>query len=312
MPDYTLIELLEQQLKNGSADIKAEPKLTLAIEAGLGVEDFIVSPSKRFIREFSRDVISADLKEISSNLLLLQVLLSRAGIFDQLPEGLFFRPNQRRIHTVAEMAADYKANKKHEDKIRKFFIPFEHDFFLQRIAIEQEESRLLEGLHSGNLNEYFIAFWNLPGSIPKQFLSPLILLLPHAYKIAGDMDLTAESLELILNEKVKLVMREAGIENAESVLPPVLGEGLLGLDMVCGESFLENNPTVEIQIGPLENSLVTDYLEHGNRFTLLETFTRFFIPAGVDSSITINVKVEKQHMTIKHGSEPVLGYTSYL
>ena len=108
MPDYTLIELLEQQLKNGSADIKAEPKLTLAIEAGLGVEDFIVSPSKRFIREFSRDVISADLKEISSNLLLLQVLLSRAGIFDQLPEGLFFRPNQRRIHTVAKMAGDWK------------------------------------------------------------------------------------------------------------------------------------------------------------------------------------------------------------
>ena len=314
MSNFQLIDLVQQELQNSMCDIKAEAQLLMASEKGLRPDDYLVSCSKRFIREYSKDVIFSELKEFAGNKTVLQVQLSRSGIYDQLPEGIFFHTPQRagRNITVADMATDYKINKKKEEEIRRFFQPFENDFFLQRLSLEQQETLLLEGLQSGILNEYFIRFWNLPASIPKAFIAPFILLLPHASKIAGDFNLTAESLAQILKEEVNIKRANPCPTDASAIGAVALGEGQLGLDMVCGENFMEDTPDVEIEIGPLKYSHVTDYLEGGGRYALIEAFNRFFIPAGVDTLVTIKVVNEKQHMIIEKNFEPVLGYTSFL
>ncbi len=314
MPKSQLIELLQKEMQQAACDIKAEAQLLLAFDKGLWPDHFMVSCNKRFKREYSKDVVQTEIKEDAAKQNLLHIHLSRSGIYDQLPEGLFFQSAQRekRNLTVANMAMDYKANKKKEEEIRRFFQPFENDFFLQRIWLEEEETSLLAGLQSGNLNDYFIQFWNLPLSIPKSFIAPLILLLPHVYKISGDLKLTAESLQQILDEKVELKKKKKGHEAADMAGAPVLGESELGLNMVCGEVFLEDTPLIDIEIGPLQTSPITDYLEGGNRYVLIETFIRFFIPVGVETMVSVKVPVEKQHMVIAKDEEPVLGYSSYL
>jgi len=82
--------------------------------------------------------------------------------------------------------------------------------------------------------------------------------------------------------------------------------------MVCGTEFVEDNPVIEIEIGPIKNSQVKDYLEGGKREALMETFIRFFIPAGLDVITSVKLPHEKQDMMLEKGAEPVLGYSTVL
>jgi hypothetical protein len=100
--------------------------------------------------------------------------------------------------------------------------------------------------------------------------------------------------------------------------------------MVCGDDFFEDAPAIEIKIGPLKNSKVKEYLEGGRRALLIDTFNRFFIPAGVDVNTTIHLThegdadqledmfakvdrmLERVDMLLENGAEPILGYSSVL
>ena len=312
MNHLQLIETLQRDIRRIGCDAKAEALLLLALENGLRKDHFMVNCAKLFRREYSRDIVATNLKEDGAKQPLLEVMLSRGGIYDQLPEGLFFQASSTKNKSVAELSVDYKHNKKKEAEIRRFFQPFENDFFLQRINIEEEETMLLEGLQTGMLNDYFVRFWDLPNSVPKKLLAPLILLLPYTAKIAGDWSLTRQSLQLILQEPVIINRKQAVLEDASGLLPPVLGDCTVGLDMVCGDRFWEDSPVVEMAIGPLQQSQIADYLPDGSCYALLQTFIRFFIPAGIETMITIQVAPEEQRMHLVQGAEPVLGYSSYL
>ncbi|MFT3701410.1 MAG: type VI secretion system baseplate subunit TssG [Agriterribacter sp.] len=314
MQQYELLEIIQQEMQKSAWDIKAEPQLLQCMERGLLQEDFMISADQLFKREYSRDIVGVENKDQGNREMLL-LHLSRSGLYDHLPEGLFFQQPQqgKRLITVADMTTDYKYNKKKEEEVRLFFLPFENDFFLQRIRLEEEENRLLQGLQSGLLTDYFNRFWNLPEDIPQSFAGQLILLLPYVSKIAGNFNLTAQCLKTLLNEEVNIIQKTSGVADAQMFAPsPALGQSGLGLDMICGDSFWEGDPLIDIAIGPLTHSHIEDYLDGGERHTLMETFNRFFIPAGMDVTITIQLPVEMKSMILSKDSEPILGYSSVL
>jgi hypothetical protein len=314
MSSESIIELFLEEIKVRHGDVKAEAQLALAIEKGLSPDDFMISSDKLFNREFSKDLIGAEITEDARKKQLLRLHLSRSGIYDQLPEGLFFAEREKKPsrYSAADMVAEYNQNKKREDEIRRFFLPFENDFFWQRIQLEREETRLLEGLQSGILNDHFVKFWNLPNSIPKSYVAPLILLLPYAHRIAGDLNLMAESLEQLLFEQVSIKQKRSASSNVPGLLSRGLGEAQLGLNMLCGERFLEDCPVIEFVIGPLQRTRVSDYLEGGNLYNLLSTFSGFFVPAGLDIEFSVRLPEEKQNMTMDTEQGIVLGYSSVL
>lgn len=314
MDNYELIELLQREINKSTCDAKAEPQLVMALEKGLSFEDFMVSCDSLFFREYNKDIVFTEIKEDARKLSVLQLHLTRSGIYDHLPEGLFFQPTQSGAKNIsaAEMAVDHRLNKQKEQEIRRFFMPFENDFFWQRVQLETEESRLLEGLKSGILNDYFMKFWGLSSSIPKQFIVPLILLLPYANKIAGDLSYTAQCLEELLQETVRVKKVTAAATGVPSYSLLALGKQQLGVDMVCGEQFIEDYPMLEFTIGPLLRSQVTDYLKGGRLYIFMQTFYRFFVPVGVGTMLNIEISTEKKNMHLEAGAGPVLGYSSFL
>ncbi len=314
MDNQLLIEVFQQELQRMKCDGRAETYFALAVEQGLSPEDMLIGFDKLFFREYSKDILSTEIKEDMNKKALLQVHLTRCGIYDLLPEGLFFQPSASsgRELSAIDMAAEYQTNKKKEEAIRRFFLPLENDFFWQRIQIEQEESRLLEGLQAGMLNEYFAKFWGIPASIPRECVAPLLILLPHAYKIAGNLFLTGQCLQQLLQEEAVVRLMPAGASELPAGQSVPLGEFRLGVDMTCGGEFQEDYPVLECVIGPLVGSRLQDYLAGGRRYSLLETFNRFFIPAGVDMKLTVVLPEERQHMVLRPGQEPLLGYSSVL
>lgn len=321
------ISSFQNELKYTAWDIRAEALLAVASKSGLNLNDVMISCDRFFKREFSKDIFSSELKEDSNKQELLELHLSRTGIYDLLPEGLFFQMPQKKTRqmNVNDAVSDYKVNKKKEEGIRKFFQPFDNGFFTQRLQIEKEEFSLLEGLRTGILNDFFINFWGLPVTIPKMFMVPLVVLLPHAHKIAGDLELTGRCLSFLLKEKVTMVQKKSVISSAEYAKPACLGDGLLGMDMVCGQFFYEDYPVIEIKIGPLKNSRMKEYIGGGKRAEVIDTFNRFFIPAGLDVFVSIELAHETTGMTglkeetyvegdmiLEQGAEPILGFSTIL
>lgn len=315
MPKQVYIEKIKQEIEN-SCDAKLESQLLLALEAGLSANDFFISPNGLFYRPYSKDLLHAEITEDARKKNVLQLTLTRGGVYDQLPEGLFYQPAAERayLRTATDMAEDHKRNKKNEQAIRRFFMPIENDFFWQRIQLEKEECGLLEGLQSGILNDYFTKFWDIDAAVPKSFIIQLILLLPYAHRITGNLENTAKCLQKLLNEEVHIGEKLSPRTNADAEQDFELGNLQLGVNSMCGNTFFEPYPVLECIIGPLQNSSVTDYTEGGGRQAFLKTFCRFFMPAEAEIITTIELANEKKQMYLKHEAfeEPVLGYSSFL
>jgi len=313
MDNNKLMELLQHEIRRMPCDVRTECLLAQAMLAGLSPDEWMVCCDSLFNREFSRDLLYTEIKEDAGRQPLLLLHLTRGGFYDQLPEGLFFPPlGPLHNATASDMALDYRYNKKKEEEIRRFFLPFENDLFWQRVQIEKEETRLLEGWQTGILDDYFIQLWGLSPDIPSNFILPLILLLPQAHRIAGDLALTEQCLRQLLHEDVE-VCRSAAPDTevaADGIFS--LGSANLGTDMVCGERFFEDYPVIEWNIGPLQHSMIRDYLEGGARYTLMETITRFFVPAGVDVSLVIRTNPGFPQLVLDDEQSAVLGYSCVL
>ncbi len=312
MQTYQILENAQQEITQMAFDIKAEPVLLQVMQKGVRPEDLMISNSRFFRRGYSRDVVETVIRDDSRGE-VLELILSRAGLPDHLPEGLFFQQSRgnRRLITVADMTSDHRENKKKEEEIRRFFQPVEFDLFLQRLKLEEEECSLLESMQTGMLATYFNNFWHFPDEIPRRFKASFMLLLPYASRIAGDRLLTAQSLQFLLREEVSICQALTGMQECADG-QPALGDGRLGMDMVCGASFWEGDISWEMVTGPLLYSTVADYLPGGDRFELLALFKDFFIPAGVELVSTIRPPAENMHMKLETGREPVLGYSSMI
>lgn len=311
MNTIDLFDAFEQEIIHCSYDLKAEPQLALALDYGLSIDDLFITCDGFFHRPYSRDVLAATRGTDAIKKEFTELHLSRTGIYDQLPEGLFYdHTADEGLIDIADMAAMHKTNRKKEQVSRRFFMPLENEFLRQRIALEKEESRLLEGFQSGVLNDYLIDFWNIPPSLPKKYAVPLMTLIPYAHRIAGNIPLTEECLHEILREPVTIKKKYAPAKQVPRAHTLNLGEQELGIDIICGERLHIDYPALEITIGPLRHATLKEYLEGGDKEALMNVFYRFFIPAYTE--VTTIIELEKTPAILHTEAAPVLGYSSVL
>jgi len=293
--------------------LKAEALLAHVIAGGYPKEDLSIGTGDFFQRAYHNDITDATLHEDEWLNGLIHVRLSRPGFYDMLPEGLFFQPagvEYNNAMGVAEMAALYRWNRTREKGVRRFFQPFEHAGFYQLLQLEEEERDLLRGLEKGALHRYFRTFWGLPEQLDENAAGYLILLIPYAHRIVGCLPLMQQCLALLLGEAVEIRLIPALPTRIEGQAG--LGGQTLGNDMVCGDSFYEGYPVYKYVIGPLEQGKVSAYLPGGDRYIVLETFNRFFVPAEAGTETEIEIERATASMRLEVGSEPLLGYSSLL
>ena len=87
-----------------------------------------------------------------------------------------------------------------------------------------------------------------------------------------------------------------------------LGIGELGNDLVCRQTFTEDYPCLQYNIGPLQNTKPVDYVTGGDNDLLLQVFNNYFAPAEAD--IIINVEVDRTRALVEldAAESPILGY----
>lgn len=315
------IYYLEQLLKQRDTDIKAEVLLNHAQENGFPEQGHVVRNSGFFYREFVKDIFDSNVIEDEWYRTFLEVRLSRPGFYDMLPEALFHQPETTEFREragVAEMIDRYKKNQTKEGEIRKFFQPFENEFFFQQMMLEKEEINLLDILKSKILTKYFLNFWGLPSTFKVHEAASFLLLLPYAHKISGNLPIMESCLKVLLNEEVKIIRKEPQIIDTApggglgSSAGAGLGNEALGDYMVCGTEFMEDYPVLQYKIGPLKKGKVSEFINNREKDILIQTFNDYFAPVEADIDIEILVDQKAGGMSFEEGSEVILGYSSVM
>lgn len=302
-----------QSLTQLQPDVKAEAIAEQLLLSGISWNEMQFHTDKFFYRNFSKDLYSSKIDDTTSKYDILRLHLSRAGLYDLLPEGLFFQPasTNHLPKSAAEMAEEYRQNKRQEEEIRKFFSPLEHEFFYFRYKNFISEKELLNGFSKGLLNRYFIAFWNLAEDIESSMALGITLLLPYTHRIAGDADLMAECLQSILKEPVQCKLETEWIQQPHH-FNNQLGQFELGNQLVCGDTFYEESTCFVFSIENLHASSAADYLPDGKRYSTIQTFYKYFVPINADVRTNIKVKKRKEKMHIGNMEEATLGIATVI
>jgi hypothetical protein len=304
------IDTFFNELSGNLHDIKAEVMANHALQNNVHPDDFVVLHDGRFYREYRADVYAINKIDDAWRHQLLQLRLSRSGLYDLVPEGLFHQSHTgTKSNSAAELAAQSRADRKKELAARKFFQPIENSLFRQRVLLEQEEENLLAGMDNGLLNDYFFTFWEFPEALNKTSAMLLVLLLPYAHAIAGDLELMQNCLEILLQENVTIEL----VPPAACVAPGKdnsLGIGELGNDLVCGQTFSEDYPCLQYNIGPLQQSKPVDYVTGGDNDLLLQVFNNYFAPAEADIIINVEVDRTRALVELSAAESPILGFAA--
>lgn len=292
-------------------DIKVEALLSaLLAEQPQFANRLLISNKGQFARTYRREILDYEIVDFKSdNLPYLLLNISKDSIYDALPEGIFHYPKSDKIgKEVTEMTKDYRKQKKEEVDARKFFMPFENEFWINAINRDVVENELLHSLSTVKPFDFFYEFWKLDKNIPTIFVAKLIKLLPYVYQIVGNLKLTAQCLSYILEEEVEY--KEVGYkELSESEQNSLLGETNLGLNMILGSSYMDYSLYIEFKIGAIKNGNSRAYFYNGQIKKFIDLFYEYFLPLEVETKTTITLLKEEEEFFISHPNM-MLGITT--
>lgn len=305
-----LSDEIKNRINNFKFDLKAEVIISEILEQVDSKEQNILVDHKgQFKRPFRKDVLGAEIVNYNYDITeYVKVNLSRDGIYDTLPEGLTHQLGADKPQKmVSDMTKEYKIHKKEEEYARKFFFPFENEFFLKAIERENIEKEILLELNGSKPLDFFYDFWHIDRELPPVLVSKLIRILPYLHKIVGNLDMTVHCLSYLLEEEVEIAEQRYK-EQSSSEEEINLGNCRLGLDMISGSAYMDYSLYLEFKIGPLQKTSFLDYIHQGKLKKFIELFYEYFLPMEVDVKTTILLEKETEVFNLTENT--ILGITS--
>lgn len=311
------LEQLINEINSYPSDIKAEVLIAVLLEDGYQWSDFLIFYNSLFKRGFSKDIEKAEHFLINDLDEILSIKLARDGLYDLLPEGMFHAAPDSAKNSGKGMALESRKESKIEDDTRKFFQPFENEFFFERTQLEIKEREILQKLNDGSWDAFFMEFWKIDESLSKELAIKLCGLLPFVKDIVGNFKMTASCLGAILSEQVSYEIfyspdADFDARNKDDTSSK-LGQQQLGMNAILSGDAVENSKHIRYFIGPLRNTDITPYLDGGELARLIELFNSYFIPMEMESEFELIIPGEMHGFIIgSEDSGPIMGYNTIL
>src|ERR1044071_3795774 len=139
------LEKYKQLINRMNFDIRAEVLLAEMIMEEVHPEDIEIATNSVFSRNVHFDIEKVeDTEYVTTRKKRLRFVLNRDGIYDLLPEDLFHQPIDNNTNPdLTKMMQDMKVQQQREIAARKFFLPYEQEFFRSRIRLEMEERKFM-------------------------------------------------------------------------------------------------------------------------------------------------------------------------
>lgn len=265
-----------------------------------------------FARNYSRDIASAEITDHPSGP-ILRLSTHREGLYDQLPYALFHRPEPyypgQKLKSRLEESG---AARERENSARKFFFPFEQEYFLTGVKTELNERRLTDGFRSPLRRRLLLEIWSHCTRVSAEKLPLLSYVLPLSYRIAGDLDLMAVSYRAVL--RLPISMRYC-YPNESSPPPNSAEEGLrLGVNLGLDGAPSIELPKLEILIGPMDKDRSAAFLPGEEDYELLHLLNDCMVPYELDVVAVYCFHEGEENLVLAEDTpaDSRLGFTSRL
>lgn len=285
-------------------DLQLEILCTELIRRGVAFDKIRLDKQSNFKKSYHGDIES--ISEIISERSFreeLQVTTNRNGIYDRLPEGLFHQPlGHSKVSSAASMKEEHRRYRNEEKEARKFFQPYDQEFFRYHLLVEQAEQAMSISLLRGNVNETWMHFWDLPDQLPMEASDAFVRILPWCFLISGDLDLTANALQFILGKSVSVNVYWQS-EHYSDIAPFKLGNALLSDNTVLGKKY--SMPTLHwhFTIHDLSVAERRAYPKEQPMGKLLKRFSDIFLPIHICTTFELTPDASQPDQ-----QEEVLGF----
>lgn len=308
------LEEISEYINQLSFDVKAEMLAAILAEQSLDLTEILASFEGPFKRVWARDIAWTDVIRFETGEKMLCLHLNRDGIYDLLPEGLFHSNSDKADQTGPEMSKDSMKLRAEEKNTRLFFQPFENEIFLKRVQLLLKENQIFKSIYKEFLMGIMPFVWEVGEGFPENYVLRLKKLLPLLYMTTGNLNLTAQCLEFIISEKVRIFTAENKNRSFESGILSVsgiVGKSLLGIDTIAGDNVIDFFDHLRVSIGPITNQETNEIIKEGMMNRFLDCFYSFFIPFEFDVDTEYIFGEGKNQLIINDETESEISYLGY-
>ncbi|MFI5193412.1 MAG: hypothetical protein ACHQD7_05125 [Chitinophagales bacterium] len=272
----------KEALRKLPLDIRLEVILADLIAENGSMEDLLLVNNSLFKRNYHYDIENTSEVEFGiTRKNKLCFTINREGLYDQLPEDLFHQAGTIKSNAGKEEAIqEIRAQQEIEKQSRLFFLPFEHEFYRQRVKLEVEERNFLFETNTVLPGGIFDYLWDLPAFLDDLQKSKLGILIPVLNKIAGKTDLIAYIMESITGDEVSIQKAPP----AKFTIPdqPQLGDMQLGLTSILGGEVSGWQSGFSLVIFVSAAGSFSDYMPGGKKLAVHEFLCNLLMPLDTD------------------------------
>lgn len=314
-PALEKFKKLKEVIANYNADIKAEVVVGELHDNNFSQNEILTHHVGSFLRPVRKDIQEVSYPEnvLPDEAEEIVLELSRDGLYDALPEGLFHQPSLRsRAAKKGDVMEELKKHRQEEGFARKFFAPFENEFFNLQVLLEKREKSAIQGFTTNANRKLLQQIWRVMHTLTSKQINLLMHYLPLAHHLRGDIEKLEKVMQSVLGVSVLLqYTQRTHVINFEN--DQRLNQMTLGLDSVLGNTFVLSIPHLEIHIGPLSAKDFHSFLPLGEGHQLLKLLQDFFFPSHVHTDLKLTMQRSENKFSINEKSNiSYLGYNTYI
>lgn len=246
----------------------------------------------------------------------IRINTNREGLYDMLPEGLFHRPPTGSAGMDEEsMIKDIRERREEEKQARLFFTPFDAEINHVRIMTELYENMLDKKTTYSDLSRIFEFGWDEFNLLNKEQSIIWMHLLPEIQQKRNDIDFVSKVLTALFNLPVTIVNATAHVRPVKIAedLQVQLGSGALGIDTIIGDSFIPENESFNINIGPTSPQELINFIPGQKNRAILDMAISYLMPVDTEVNVELLTAPDLQETVLSaDGERAYLGYTVYL
>jgi hypothetical protein len=306
---------LKEIVTNYNADIKAEVVVGELHDNNFSAHEILTHHLGAFLRSVRKDIQEVGFPEnvLPDEAEEIVLELSRDGLYDALPEGLFHQPSLRsRSAKRTDVMDELKKHRVEEGYARKFFAPFENEFFNLRVLLEKREKYAIQGFTTAANKKLLQRIWRVMQRLSSRQINLLMHYLPLAHILRGDNEKLQKVMQTVLGVKIALQYSNVNyiVKNKEQ---EILSTMTLGVNSVLGNSFALSIPYLQVKIGPLSNKEFPAFLPHGEAHDLLKLLQDFFFPAHIQTQLILSIQHSENKFSLNEKSNfSYLGFNTYI
>ncbi len=266
-------------------------------------------------RSFCKDIktVKEEYDELDQKAAVIET--HREGLYDYLPEGLFYLPSLGDIGSdIDDIRNRIQRQREIESSARKLFQPFEMEVYyteLNALLAESQYDIIGEG---DMLTQTISELWPLIDLLDAHTAKIFVYLLPFFHSARGNKQWFEKCMSAFLQVPVTVTFVPNQITDIKDISNSlVLSQMHLGVSSMLSGSHVDGERNWVVHYGPIPYERLKDYIPGSNLRKLLQTLYDYCLPA--------TVKVEEEFITEKQsssfsltddGNNNLLGYSTFL